>query len=83
MHDKGIQVMDHPAYSPDLNPIENIWRDLEERVEKHNCMNVDDLQTTVENEWRATSVDLCRRVIADMKTRCELIIRLKGSKINK
>jgi len=31
---KGIQCIDWPPYSPDLNPIENLWADIKKRTEK-------------------------------------------------
>ena len=40
---KGIDTIDWPPYSPDLNPIENLWADLKKRVEKHNCWSTDEL----------------------------------------
>ena len=33
--DNGIEVIDWPPYSPDLNPIEHVWRHLKEWVHEH------------------------------------------------
>ena len=35
--------MELPPYSPDLNPIENLWNHLKRRVEKKNARNTEEL----------------------------------------
>jgi len=37
LHRKGVIALEFPPYSPDLNPIENLWSVLQRAVEKHNC----------------------------------------------
>jgi hypothetical protein len=36
-----------PAYSPELNPIERLWRDLKDRLARHSATSLDELSDLV------------------------------------
>ena len=48
-----IKILPWPAQSPDLNPIENLWNELENRVRKHRPMpkNKNDFFAVLKEEW--------------------------------
>jgi transposase len=72
------EMITWPPYSPDLNPIENLWADLKKRVEKHNCRTAEELEIAVKEEWEKTDKDLCKKLVGSMKKRCQLVIELEG-----
>ena len=49
--------MEWPAQNPDMNPIENVWKLLNERAKKKNPRNVEKLWTNLKGKWEKISVD--------------------------
>ena len=41
---KHIKVLEWPCQSPDLNPIDNLWKQLKVRVAKRQPQNLNDLE---------------------------------------
>ncbi len=60
LFNNGIQCIDFPPYSPDLNPIENLWADLARRVEEFQCETMEELQDIVAEQWKETDKELLR-----------------------
>ena len=50
---KRIRLLDWPAKSPDLNIIENCWRNLARAVYQNGrqFQNVNDLKQCIQDEW--------------------------------
>ena len=43
--------MKWPPQSPDMNPIENVWKNIEEKAQNRNPQNIDDLWGFLIEEW--------------------------------
>jgi len=80
LFDNGEQCMDFPSYSPDLNPIENLWSDLKRRVEKRNARDVEELEVQVREEWTATNLIFLSRLSHSMIHRCKAVVANHGHK---
>jgi hypothetical protein len=78
LHNAGIQVIDFPAYSPDLNPMENLWATMAREVEKHNCPTLEDLQDRVAEVWKNLSVEHMQNLVASMPKRIAAVIAAEG-----
>ena len=52
---KNIRVLKWPSQSPDLNPIEHIWQDLQLRIGTGNYANKAALWKNVQEEWKNIS----------------------------
>ncbi|VVC30761.1 Ribonuclease H-like domain [Cinara cedri] len=77
----GIPVMNWPARSPDLNPIEHLWDEFKRRVRSHDPAptTLQDLQYAVVAEWVNIPQERIVRLITSMKDRMEAVIKARGS----
>ncbi len=50
-NDHGVTVLDWPANSPDLNPIENLWGIVKRKMRDTRSNNVDDLKAAIKATW--------------------------------
>ena len=80
LQDHHFTVMDWPAQSPDLNPIEHLWEHLKRRLKEYeNPPNgILQLWERVEKEWEDISADICQNLIASMPRRVAAVIQAKG-----
>uniref|UniRef100_A0AAZ3QYT6 Tc1-like transposase DDE domain-containing protein n=1 Tax=Oncorhynchus tshawytscha TaxID=74940 RepID=A0AAZ3QYT6_ONCTS len=74
---KHIKVLEWPSQSPDLNPIENLWRELKVRVAKRQGRNLNDLENCKE-EWDKIPPEMCANLVANYKKRLTSVITNKG-----
>lgn len=68
----GINRMDWPACSPDLNPIENLWDELERRIKANHPppRNAQHLFDQLQAEWQALPQRVITNLIHSMRRRC-------------
>ena len=83
LQQNDINVMDWPAKSPDLSPIENLWSRLKDRVDKmeNPPTTIPELTRIIQREWRAIPQAEIRRLFNSMRRRCTMCIRAQGSHI--
>jgi transposase len=77
----GIDLIDWPAWNPDLNPIEELWNDLKRRVYGRHAKSMDELERFVAEEWAATDLHFIARICRNMPQRLQAVIANNGHKI--
>jgi transposase len=78
LHNHGIQQLEFPPYSPDLNPIENLWQYIEQQVEERGTKTAHELQDAIAEEWERAPTDLLRKLAHSMPQRCREVIEASG-----
>lgn len=73
-----IQLLDWPAQSPDLNPIEHLWSILKTKIQQHNITSKESLKLALKKEWNMISPEQCRQLVATMLKRIAAVIKAKG-----
>ncbi len=75
---KHIKVLEWPSQSPDLNPIENLWRELKLRVSKRQPRNLNDLERICKEEWTKIPPEMCANLVTNYKKRLTSVLANKG-----
>lgn len=78
VHTFGVKSPKYPARSPDLNPIEEFWKVLQERVWFRDYNSHEELAAVIKEEFeRFTNAELMAYVKRFMK-KCDLVVAANG-----
>lgn len=77
-HVRFISKRDWPPNSPDLNPIENLWAYLQQRVYAREPRTLSQLQRIIEEEWEAIPLERVRRLVNSMPRRLVAVVFNQG-----
>lgn len=77
-HTNRIAVLDCPAQSPDLNPIEHLWYILKQAISRQRPSNINSLKTIVSVEGIKINNNICQKLVESMPRQCEAVIAALG-----
>ncbi len=73
-----LKMMDWPPQSLDLNPTEQIWGELENKLDRSILHSKESLWLELQKEWDNSSVEVLKKHIDTMPERCAAVIDAKG-----
>jgi transposase len=76
----SMETFPHPAQSPDMNPIEHVWKRLKVLVNErpNQPRNADELWVALEEEWLNIDITFINSLIDTMPRRIQALYSAKG-----
>jgi hypothetical protein len=71
---KKVNVLKWPSKSPDLNPMENAYKKLNDMCCNRRCRNEKELFEVLKEAWRNMDVEYIQNLINSMPRRCKAVI---------
>lgn len=80
----GVDVMEWPACSPDMNPIENVWGIIVRRIYRNGKQyhSMQELKDAILAEWQNLDVPLLKNLVDSMPNRVFSVIAKSGNPID-
>ena len=81
--EKGIRILDWPGNSPDVNPIENLWSIIKQRLREKDCTTKQKLIEAIMELWNGDEkiTKNCQNLVDSMPNRVKQLIKNRGGHI--
>ncbi|GBM39458.1 Transposable element Tcb1 transposase [Araneus ventricosus] len=71
------KVIKTPPYFSDLNPIKNVWHELEKRTRKHDISSKEQLKAILTEEWNKIEHSYPKTLVESLPKRIKSVISAK------
>ena len=82
LHNASIEPLSFPPYSPDLNPIENVWSMVKRAVGKCNVTNLTELEGAIQFAFDQVSEQTLFALADSMPDRIAKVLAAHGERID-
>lgn len=79
--ENGINLLNWPAQSPDLNPIEHVWAYIGQKLEKRVIKTRSELVAVLVDIWNSIPASYVKKLYESIPKRLEAVIRAEGGHI--
>ncbi len=79
LHNNSVTVLEWPSQSPDLNPIEHLWRDLKMALHQRLPSNLTERERICKEEWQRIPKSRCEKLVASFPKRLMSVLNPKGA----
>jgi transposase len=75
----GVSKIKWPANSPDMNPIENVWRRMKKSISKnHNIKTAAAMRIALQKEWDNIGDEVLSSLVESMPDRIQAVLQADG-----
>ena len=77
---KNLQVLENwPPYSPDLNPIEQLWAELDRRIAEKGPETLDELKEAAKRAWQEVPTETLNNYVCSFRTKVSRVSKQDGA----
>ncbi|KAL6463867.1 hypothetical protein MHYP_G00282580 [Metynnis hypsauchen] len=81
LHSKRVRILDWPACSPDLSPIENVWRIMKHKIQQRRPRTVEQLKLYIKQEWERIPPTKLQQLVSSVPRRLLSVVKMKDDVI--